>query len=498
MRRIVADFNNEWTRELIEEIYNGIHSIAVDEWGYNIYRNQIEIISDEGMLEAYATIGLPIMFPHWSFGKRYLSQSKQYKAGLMGLAYEIVINSDPCIAYLMAGNTLTMQTLVVAHACFGHNHFFKNNYLFKQWTQPDGIIDYLAYAKRFMERCEERYGIEEVERIIDSAHAISHYSVDKYHRVKKTKTQLELDMRSRMEWEDQQYNPVVDAFRDKNAVPDEDEEEGDQTENLLYFIEKKSPDLEVWQREVIRIIRMIGQYFYPQKQLQNMNEGFATATHYEILHELEKRGLVDEGFMLEFIRSHAGVLNMQSATSDPAGSLRMLQPYAFGFRMFMDMKRRALTPTKEDERLFPDQVGRPHRDVWFEAVENFKDESFIEQYLSPQVVQDMRLMSVLDSDKLDHYKITGIADDESFFHLRTQLSRQYDLGSQTPQISVYSVDWKNSRTLKLRHNARGRRPLQPTDARKVLRHIHRLWKFPVSVESYDGENEMRGQIHNYP
>src|SRR5678815_2385632 len=167
----------------------------------SIYPNQIEIISAEGMLEAYATVGLPVMYTHWSFGKRYLSQSKMYKAGLMGLAYEIVINANPCISYLMEGNTLTMQALVVAHAAFGHNHFFKNNYLFKQWTQPEAIIDYLAFARRYIERCEDRYGIDAVEALIDAAHAVQHYSVDKYHRVKKTSLQIEADTRRRVEWE---------------------------------------------------------------------------------------------------------------------------------------------------------------------------------------------------------------------------------------------------------------------------------------------------------
>src|SRR5678815_1958598 len=160
----------------------------------SIYPNQIEIISSEGMLEAYATVGLPVMYTHWSFGKQYLSQSKIYKAGLMGLAYEIVINSDPCISYLMESNTLTMQTLVISHAAMGHNHFFKNNYLFKQWTQPDWIIDYLGYAKRYIVKCEEKYGIDAVETLLDAVHAIDTYSVDKYNRVNKSKAQLEDDL----------------------------------------------------------------------------------------------------------------------------------------------------------------------------------------------------------------------------------------------------------------------------------------------------------------
>ena len=95
-------------------------------------------------MDAYASNGMPIGYHHWSFGKRFLATEQVYKRGAMGLAYEIVINSNPCIAYLLEENTMPMQALVIAHACYGHNSFFKGNYLFRAWTQADAIIDYLA------------------------------------------------------------------------------------------------------------------------------------------------------------------------------------------------------------------------------------------------------------------------------------------------------------------------------------------------------------------
>ena len=110
------------------------------------------------MLDAYSSVGMPLFYKHWSFGKHFAHQEAFYRKGLMGLAYEIVINSSPCISYLMEENTATMQTLVIAHAAFGHNHFFKNNYLFKQWTDADGILDYLEFAKSYVAQCEERHG----------------------------------------------------------------------------------------------------------------------------------------------------------------------------------------------------------------------------------------------------------------------------------------------------------------------------------------------------
>jgi stage V sporulation protein R len=492
MRQIVSAFDNEWTPALLDEVYAGIEDIAVGEWNYDIYKNQIEIISSEGMLEAYATVGLPVMYHHWSFGKRYLSQSRMYKAGLMGLAYEIVINSDPCIAYLMEANTLTMQTLVMAHACMGHNHFFKNNYMFKQWTDPDAIIDYLAYAKRYITRQEEIHGFDQVEIILDAAHTLSHYSVDKYNKRERTKVQLEADLKARLAWEDSQYDPLVSPFRDRKKIITDDDDKIEETENLLYFIEKQAPNLEDWQREIIRIVRKLGQYFYPQRQTQVMNEGFACASHYEIINELWDRGLLDERFMLEFIQSHSGVMGQRPIG---LGDLKEINVYTLGFRMFRDIRRRCTNPTKEDELLFPEQVGRPFRDVYFEAVRGYKDESFVLQYLSPQTVRDMRLMSLLDDDRNPTYEVSGIADESSFEHVRMQLSHHYDLGLAQPHISIFDVDWKGNRTLKIRHDVHRRRPLDEAETRKILRQVYKLWQYPISIESVYEDGSRKTLTH---
>ncbi len=137
-------------------IHDACGAIAEDEFGLDVYPNQIEIITTEQMLDAYSSIGMPQFYKHWSFGKNFATQESHYRKGLRGLAYEIVINSNPCISYIMEENTATMQTLVIAHAAFGHNHFFKNNYLFKQWTDAEGILHYLEFAKGFIAECEER------------------------------------------------------------------------------------------------------------------------------------------------------------------------------------------------------------------------------------------------------------------------------------------------------------------------------------------------------
>ena len=123
---------------------------------------------------------MPLFYKHWTFGKHFARNEALYRKGWQGLAYEIVINSNPCIVYIMEENSATMQTLVLAHAAMGHNHFFKNNYVFKQWTDADGILDYLSFAKSFIAKCEERYGAEAVERLLDAAHALQSHGIHRY------------------------------------------------------------------------------------------------------------------------------------------------------------------------------------------------------------------------------------------------------------------------------------------------------------------------------
>ncbi|MBU2039552.1 MAG: SpoVR family protein, partial [Gammaproteobacteria bacterium] len=175
--------DSDWTFELLEVYDREIARIA-KLYKLDTYPNQIEIISAEQMMDAYSSVGMPIGYNHWSYGKQFLATQKGYKRGQMGLAYEIVINSDPCIAYLMEENTMPMQALVIAHACYGHNSFFKGNYLFRTWTDASSIIDYLLFAKNYVRHCEERYGQEEVEQVLDACHALQNYGVDRYRRPK--------------------------------------------------------------------------------------------------------------------------------------------------------------------------------------------------------------------------------------------------------------------------------------------------------------------------
>lgn len=175
----------DWTFPLLQTYLNEIDRVA-RHYRLDTYPHQIEIITAEQMMDAYSSVGMPINYAHWSFGKKFIETEQRYKHGQQGLAYEIVINSNPCIAYLMEENTITLQALVMAHACYGHNSFFKNNYLFRTWTDAGSIIDYLLFARNYIRQCEERYGIEEVEKILDSSHALMNYGVDRYKRPQKS------------------------------------------------------------------------------------------------------------------------------------------------------------------------------------------------------------------------------------------------------------------------------------------------------------------------
>ncbi|MGD8415578.1 MAG: SpoVR family protein, partial [Pseudomonadales bacterium] len=246
-----------WSFELIEAYDREIGRIAAD-FGLDTYPNQIEIIRSDQMLDAYASIGMPLGYNHWSFGKHFVEVEKGYQSGAMGLAYEIVINSNPCISYLMEENSMMMQALVIAHACYGHNSFFKGNYLFRTWTDASAIIDYLLFAKNYIASCEERYGAREVESVLDSCHALMNYGVDRYKRP--YPISAEEEKRRQAERAEYVQRNLNDLWRTlpKARVMDTEEEAcfpAEPEENLLYFIEKHAPLLEPWQREIVRIVR---------------------------------------------------------------------------------------------------------------------------------------------------------------------------------------------------------------------------------------------------
>ncbi len=443
---------SDWSFDLIETYHRTIRATA-DRFGLDTYPNQLEIITAEQMMDAYASAGMPVNYRHWSYGKEFIATEKNYKRGHMGLAYEIVINSNPCISYLMEENTLAMQALVIAHAAYGHNSFFKGNYLFRMWTDAASIIDYLVYAKNYVAACEEKHGLDAVESFLDSCHALSNHGVDRYRRP--SRKSLAQELSERIDREAYAQRQVNDLWRTlprraekEGATPEAKRFPDEPQENLLYFIEKNAPLLEPWQREIVRIVRKVAQYFYPQRQTQVMNEGWATFWHHKLLNTMYDDGFLTDGVMMEWLTSHTNVIYQP-----PVGhrGYSGFNPYALGFAMYTDIKRICEAPTDEDRAWFPDIAGKPWLPTLDHAMRNFKDESFIGQYLSPKLIRDLRLFAITDDEKQNEYEVSAIHDDAGYRRVREALSHQYDLGSREPNIQVWNVNLRGFEEKRVPH-----------------------------------------------
>jgi len=481
----------EWDFPTMQRAYDAVEKIALQDLGLNVFPNQIEVISAEQMLDAYSSVGMPLMYSHWSYGKRFVRDEMLYRKGYQALAYEIVINSSPCISYYMEENTMPMQTLVLAHAAFGHNHFFKNNYLFQHWTDPSGILDYLDFAKHYVADCEERHGHEEVESILDAAHALMGQGVFRYRRAAKLNlAEYESRRRERLAQEARTFNDLwrtVPARTRTKEVTLTEAEAAERKrrlrlpeENLLYFLEKHSPILADWQRELLRIARNTAQYFYPQRQTKLMNEGCATFVHYYIVNQLFDQGRISEGALLEILHSHSNVVYQVDFDDQRFSGLN---PYALGFAMMQDIQRICVAPTDEDREWFPDLAGcldwrGKLRDIWA----NYRDESFVRQFLSPHLIRKFKLFLLVDNEKEKAYRVGSIHNVEGYRKVRTALADSYDVGSGEPDIEVADVDILGNRELKLRHNVRQGVKLADGGREATLTHIRRLWGYDVKLE----------------
>lgn len=479
---------NEWNWDLIHSAFNEIYKIGINDLKLNIYQNSFEVISSDQMIELYTTVAMPIYYNHWSFGKQYIQQSKNYKKGMSGLAFEIVSNTNPCINYIMEDNSMTTQALVIAHAGFGHNHFFKNNYLFKQWTDASSIIDYLSFAKDYISKQELLHGQSTVEKWLDSCHALSEYGVDRYKRP--GKLSLEKEKSRQLEREKFLQSQVSEMYKilpndnntnldinDTNRLPSRPEE------NLLYFFEKYSPDIQSWQREILRIVRKISQYFRPQGETKVFNEGFATLTHYDIMNKLHEKGLTTVGSHLEFLDLHTSVITQLPFTHKHYNGIN---PYSLGFAMLKDIQRMTSNPTKEDLEWFPVIKTSSSQEIILDAVENFRDESFIRQWLSPQVIRDFKFISLLDSNDLksNSYEITNIHNSKGYEEIREKLADQYLRAASVPHLEIVSVD-KKSRVLYIQYQEYNGRKLD--NIHSVVPHLEKLWGgYPVVISDQYG------------
>jgi stage V sporulation protein R len=482
---------SDWNFRTLQRSYDAIERIACEELGLEVYPNRIEVITSEQMLDVYTAHGMPLTYRHWSYGKRFIQHENSYRRGYSSLAYEVVINSNPCISYLMEENSATMQALVIAHAAFGHNHFFRNNHLFRQWTEASAILDYLEFARSYISSCEDQHGVAAVERVLDAAHALSRHGVHRHGGARSVNLKTDQKRaRERREYDEKVFDdlwrtvPGGKSAAGADPVGERRRLLGLPEENLLYFLEKTSPRLQSWEREIIRIVRLIAQYFYPQPQAKLMNEGCATWVHQRIMSRLHETGQIDDAAFLEVLHSTSNVI--MQPDFDQAGP--GFNPYALGYAMMTDIERMTTKPTAEDRAWFPDIAGNGDplgtlRYAWA----NFRDESFVLQYLSPAVIRQFRMFQLLDDTSETTLLVDAIHNDEGYRAIRRSLAQSYDPSDGDADVQVVDVDLAGDRKLILEHRTKPGQLLAARDADATLKYIAALWGYDVRLEEVDAE-----------
>lgn len=394
------------------ESWNGRIETLVRAAGLDCYPQEFEICCYEDMLCYEAYVGMPAHYPHWSYGKTYERQKTFYRYNLVGLPYEMVINSDPCIAYLMRDNTLLLQILTMAHV-YGHNDFFKNNRLFRRDTRAEMTVGmFKSHADRVRGyMADPSIGPTAVEHVLDAAHALR-FQVARHGEGKPP---------SRDELAKEAYEPVPARLK----------------EDLLLFLAEQGR-LREWERDLVNIVRAESLYFIPQMETKVMNEGWASFWHYKLLQELD----LPQGLHLEFLQRHNLVVRPHE---------RSINPYYIGFKMFEAMDR--------------DSGGRAKI---FDVRATERDSSFLRRYLTRELCEEMHLFSY--GRRGDDYIVTEVSDEHGWRHVRDHLAGSVGLGG-VPVITPVSVE---KGALMLEHAFDGRE-LELTYARETLKHTADLW-----------------------
>ena len=406
---------------------------VAEDLGLDWHPIDYEIIDYQEMLCAMAYVGLPTHYRHWSYGKEYERTHTLYNMGQTGLPYEMIINSNPSIAYLMRENALHIHILTMAH-CVGHSDFFKQNRMFSE-TNPENIIDSFKSAAKYVRQLIEdpSIGIDRVENILDAAHSIK-YQVPRFPGIKyKTRDEL-LALEKEKITKNPNYTP------DLSKIPLSPEY------NILRFIAEHGKNLEEWERNLILIVEESSKYFIPQALTKVMNEGWACTIHYKIINELN----LPDNLHLPFIKLHNQVVRPH---------LGQLNPYHLGFKLF----EKIIEDKGFEEAMMVREV---HNDI-----------SFLRFYCDQEFLEEMNYFSY--SFKKDQKAITidEISDESGWESVRDQLVTNVGL-NRVPVIFVDEVE-KDS-TLCLAHEHDGR-DLDLTYARKVYEHIQTLWKDNVKL-----------------
>lgn len=447
---------NEAYRKSLEYAIAEITEIA-DGFGLDYYPMRYEICPAD-IIYTFGAYGMPTRFSHWSFGKQFYKMKLHYDLGLSKI-YELVINSDPCYAFLLDTNSLIQNKLIVAHV-LAHCDFFKNNSRFQN-TKRDMVESMAATADR-IKQYEIDHGRAEVETFLDAVLAIQEHIDPSLMRPKLSWTmgdEEEEDVKKASPYDDlwgldDKQKPKSAPSKKKKQFPPSPEKD------ILLFIEEYSRDLEDWQRDILTMMREEMLYFWPQLETKIMNEGWASFWHQRILRELDLTS--DEA--IEFAKLNAGVVQ-PSRTG--------INPYYLGLKIFEDIEERYNNPTEDMIKLGVERGSG--REKMFEVREVESDLSFIRNYMTKDLVtrEDMYLFQKQGRD----YKVV----DKEWEHVRDQLINMRVNGG-FPYITVNDGDYLKNNELYLKHWYEDIE-LDLKYLEKVLPYIHQLWGRAVHMES---------------
>ena len=449
-----------------KELHRAIAEISeiASGFGLDYYPMRYEICPAD-IVYTFGAYGMPTRFTHWSFGKQFHKMKLQYDFGLSQI-YELVINSNPCYAFLLNTNSLIQNKLIIAHV-LAHCDFFKNNVRFSN-TRGDVVESMTATAER-IHAYEMIHGKDEVESFLDAVLAIQEHIDPSIFR---SKLSPELD---EIEEEDSVRKTPYDDLWDLGDKPSDIKTTSKKRKkfplkpekDLLLFIEEHSREMEDWQRDILTMMREEMLYFWPQMETKIMNEGWATFWHQRILREME---LTTEE-SIEFATLNANVIQP---------SKTQINPYYMGLKIFEDIERRYNHPSKELEKL----GVKPNsgREKMFEVREIESDISFIRNYLTKELVKQEDLY--LFEKKGANYQVT----DKDYENIRDRLVSMRVNGS-FPYIVVEDGDYSRNGELYLKHGYEGTE-LDPEYLENVLPYIYQLWGRSVYVETYMGNKPM--------
>ncbi|WP_066635211.1 SpoVR family protein [Desulfolucanica intricata] len=462
--------------QLLEEAIEKIIAKA-KEFNLDFYDMYFEICPAD-ILYTFGAYGMPTRFSHWTFGKAYHKMKTQYDYNLSRI-YEMVINSDPCYAFLLEGNSLVQNKMVVAHV-LGHCDFFKNNARFKHTSRY--MVESMANAAERIRGYEFKYGRERVESFLDSVISIQEH-INPYQYIKEGNSK-KTDKKHKNNcgggcdscgshkhnYEDSPYEDLWSLDNKEGCgcggkckkeqqsykkFPEQPEKD------LLFFLMHYAKDLEDWQRDIISVIREEMLYFWPQMETKIMNEGWASYWHSRIMREID----LDEAEAIEFAKMHAGVI-MPSKTS--------LNPYHLGLKIFEDIEKRWNEPSDEEKERFGRQGGEGRQKI-FEVREMENDQSFLRNYLTKELVEE-----------LDLYVFRRVGYDWKITDKNWETVRDTLVNNLTncgfPIIVVEDADFSKRGELYLKHCYEDLE-LDVFYLEKTLPYVYKLWGRQVHLET---------------